>query len=150
MLHRLIYFSERDRSCGDVRALVREAAERNRRRGITGLLIADDRCFLQMLEGHRNAVSSLFQTISRDTRHRNIVLVDVEETDDLCSSDWAMERMDDARRVAETWRKIDFNRAFDPWSMSAEEIRTFFAMVMVDLNKARNAPPQLAARAANE
>ena len=150
MLQRLIYFSERDRSCLDVRTLVREAADRNRRRGITGLLIADDRCFLQMLEGHRNAVSSLFQTISRDTRHRNIVLVDVEETDDLCSSDWTMGQMDDKRRIAETWRKIDFKRAFDPWSMTAEEIRTFFNMVMYDLNQARNTPAQLAARAAND
>ena len=138
MLQRLIYFSERDRSCVDVKDLVSRSAELNRRRNITGLLVADDRCFVQMLEGHRNSVSSLFQTISRDTRHRNIVLVEVSEIEEYAAPDWGMHRLDDAGQIQSAWGRIsDKDRTFDPWSMDAEEIKDFLAIVQYDLTMAR-------------
>lgn len=138
MLQRLIYFSERDRSCVDVRNLVADAAERNRRRNINGLLVADDRCFVQLLEGHRNAVSSLFQTISRDARHRNIVLVEVLEIAELGQAHAAMSRLDDKRQIDQAWRRVsNYDRTFDPWSMSADEIKDFLAVVAYDLAMAR-------------
>lgn len=138
MLQRLIYFSERDRACINVRDLAAAAAERNRRRGITGLLVADDRCFVQVLEGHRNAVSSLFLEICKDPRHRNIVLVEVCEIEELSHPDWGMTRLDDSGKIAATWRRIHTDRVFDPWSLSAEEIKDFMALVAYDMQAARD------------
>lgn len=137
MLQRIIYFSERDRSCDDVRMLVMEAAERNRRRNITGLLVADDRCFVQMIEGHRNAISSLFQTISRDTRHRNIVLVEAVEIEEMSQPDWGMTRLDDKGKIAATWKRVKHDRVFDPWSMSVRDVKDFLALVAYDLVAAK-------------
>ncbi|MGE0046776.1 MAG: BLUF domain-containing protein, partial [Hyphomonadaceae bacterium] len=81
MLNRLVYFSERLPECDDaaLEEIVALAAPRNRARDITGLLIADRRAFIQILEGPRTAVSLLFQDISRDARHRNVVLVEFTE-----------------------------------------------------------------------
>ncbi|MBC7768042.1 MAG: BLUF domain-containing protein [Phycisphaerales bacterium] len=139
MLQRLIYFSARGAGCEDITALVAESAARNRTRGITGMLIADDAYFLQVLEGPRPIVSRLFQTISRDPRHSDVVLVEAEEIRQQVYPDWGMTQLDDVAKIAGLWWRVSSERPFDLASMKCREIKDFLRLVSFEMIGARPA-----------
>jgi methanogenic corrinoid protein MtbC1 len=56
----------------DLQALVGKARKRNRSLGITGMLLFEDGCFLQTLEGPPDKLDTLWASIKRDTRHDHI------------------------------------------------------------------------------
>ena len=53
--------------------LLKESVERNRRAGITGLLLYKDGSFMQAIEGDEAAVIALFSRISHDSRHHHVI-----------------------------------------------------------------------------
>jgi hypothetical protein len=57
----------------ELREMLKGSVQRNRRAGITGLLLFKDGCFMQALEGEEDAVKNLFAKICRDPRHHGIV-----------------------------------------------------------------------------
>ncbi len=85
MLHAILYRSVATHAFGDLslRALTVRAAQRNRARGVTGVLLhgthshVDDipGAFLQWLEGPEEAVRGLFESIAEDPRHQNVDIV---------------------------------------------------------------------------
>lgn len=56
----------------DLEILVAKARARNRQLGITGLLMFEDGCFLQSLEGPPGALNKVWASIRRDGRHDHI------------------------------------------------------------------------------
>jgi hypothetical protein len=62
----------------------------NRRDGITGLLYADNRRFLQALEGPADAVRAAFARIQADPRHRAVVILSSREVTEREFGEWAM------------------------------------------------------------
>lgn len=70
--------------------LLAKAREKNHRLGITGLLLYKDGDFIQLLEGEKAAVQSLFNTISADPRHANTIVLLEGESDKRLFSDWSM------------------------------------------------------------
>ena len=58
--------------------------------GITGLLLYSDGGFLQMLEGPRAAVESLYASIEHDTRHDEVTLVRAREQREREFPCWSM------------------------------------------------------------
>jgi hypothetical protein len=133
---RLTYFSTRA-SDVDASTLARQAAVTNKARGITGVLISDDRTFLQVIEGERNAVSDLFITLARDPRHRDIALVEAEPISGRAFPDWGMASLHDVTRIARLWATVDGSREFNPAAMTAREIRDFVRLVSFELLKVR-------------
>jgi hypothetical protein len=57
----------------DIDAIAATFADRNARRGITGILALDGDHVCQILEGPDEDVSSLFDTITKDRRHEGVV-----------------------------------------------------------------------------
>ena len=53
-------------------ALLRQSRGRNVERRVTGMLLHDDGRFLQLLEGAREDVVTLYAAIVADPRHRNV------------------------------------------------------------------------------
>ncbi|PLX37450.1 MAG: hypothetical protein C0606_03855 [Hyphomicrobiales bacterium] len=92
MVHRLIYFSSTAPSfqAPDVEDILSVARERNRRAGITGLLVYHDGNFLQILEGPRDAVEECFTRIQNDPRHDGIIRVVSEDVEERVFGDWEM------------------------------------------------------------
>lgn len=79
VMHRLAYRSTRSRSLSDdqvVDGIVLPAMEKNRRLDITGCLWCGKSNFLQILEGDRETVRSLFKTIENDARHHDVELLE--------------------------------------------------------------------------
>ena len=73
----IVYLSEREdtQTDRDVVEILRSSNDHNRQAGITGLLVYDGECFLQVLEGPRAEVSSLYADILGDDRHHNIITI---------------------------------------------------------------------------
>lgn len=70
--------------------ILRVSRERNTEAGVTGLLIAGGRRFLQGLEGANEAVESTFDRIRRDARHLGIVVLARQVVDERAFGNWAM------------------------------------------------------------
>ncbi|QJU60314.1 BLUF domain-containing protein [Sphingomonas sp. AP4-R1] len=93
----LLYISSVTRAASDelVGEILTTSRRNNAAAGVTGLLLYDGKRFLQALEGSETAVSTTYERIKRDTRHRGIVLL--------------------SSKIVET-------RSFGEWSMAAEKI----------------------------
>lgn len=92
MLVRLLYAS---RSAAPLQAQVIDAIlaqsrDRNPKLGITGMLCYSDDLFLQVLEGGRDEVCELYNTIVRDDRHTNVRLLSFEEIAERRFGSWTM------------------------------------------------------------
>ena len=71
--------------------LLYRARERNQQNGVTGLLLYKDRSFIQLLEGSREAIHTIFTVIKNDSRHFRLkVLIDCEPIHDREFPDWSM------------------------------------------------------------
>jgi hypothetical protein len=76
-LQRIIYKSEATLpiDLDVVLSIAEESEERNRRLGITGLLLATDGHFLQVLEGEQRPLDKVYLRITKDKRHTTIKVI---------------------------------------------------------------------------
>jgi hypothetical protein len=81
-------------SNAEIKALVEQAAEANRARRITGLLLLSGNRFLQVLEGPYAEVNRLFGTIMADPRHHSVELISFEPLESAYFEEWGMHLAD--------------------------------------------------------
>lgn len=91
-MYRLIYKS---RSTGKISwelidSILRHSQESNARDGISGVLLATNNCFLQVLEGPHEALNQTFMRIVRDGRHEKVQLISFNCMEKRIFGDWAM------------------------------------------------------------
>jgi hypothetical protein len=74
-LFQIVYKSTASESFSraDLKALLQDSVQRNAQSGVTGLLLHFDGTFMQTLEGEEPVVISLFEKISRDPRHHDVI-----------------------------------------------------------------------------
>ena len=91
-LHHLGYVSTQTRPLGrdEVLAILATAREYNHLYGVTGVLLHREGSFFQVLEGHEADVRSVFERISRDSRHERIELLFDETIAEREFPDWRM------------------------------------------------------------
>ena len=63
---------------------------RNTSMGITGALIFENNRFGQVIEGPRTQIENLWEKIQKDTRHKNIHLIDSRPIEHRSFSKWTM------------------------------------------------------------
>lgn len=76
----------------DIDGITEKAAAFNRRHSITGILAVEGERVCQILEGPREAVEQLFESIQRDQRHYGVVELDVSTIENPAFEDWGMVR----------------------------------------------------------
>lgn len=88
----------------DIDQIVETSQKNNPRRNITGMLVASGDLFYQLLEGPKKEIDSLYDRISKDPRHEQILLLESEVGDfDRICPDWAMQKVDlSLKSAAET------------------------------------------------
>ena len=88
----LVYISAARRlfSEDDLKALLEQSREKNKRLGITGMLLYKDGSFIQVLEGSDEAVTGLYRTIERDPRHHGVVELIRQQTEAREFPAWSM------------------------------------------------------------
>ena len=91
-MYRLIYKSRAKQRIDweTVRKLIRKSEENNEDAGITGVLLATETHFLQVLEGSFDQVNELFMRIVRDTRHDQVQLIAFDCVESRLFGGWAM------------------------------------------------------------
>ena len=71
-------------------AILTAARRINERLRITGALMFNAGCFVQLLEGPVGAVDQLFERIRTDPRHHDVVVLSRRPVSDRLFPDWAM------------------------------------------------------------
>ena len=122
MLVRLLYAS---RAAGSVdqeelQAILRQCKVHNPARGITGVLCFSDSIFLQVLEGGRSAVNTLYNRIVTDPRHRDVELLLYQEISERRFAGWSMGQVNLARLNPSLLLKYSATPQLDPYSVSGE------------------------------
>ena len=62
----------------------------NAQHGVTGVLCQGQGVFLQALEGERDTITSLYERISADRRHKNVEMIHCENITERRYGQWAM------------------------------------------------------------
>jgi hypothetical protein len=88
----LIYGSSAKKSMSseELLEILTRAREKNRRLGITGMLLYKGGNFLQVLEGEESAVRPLFETIKQDPRHHQVELIAQRPIAQRAFAEWEM------------------------------------------------------------
>ena len=76
-IYQIIYLSKTETDLSDevLEAILTQAQKNNSAQGLTGILLYENREFLQVLEGGYDAVKSALARISNDPRHNDMVLL---------------------------------------------------------------------------
>lgn len=91
-MYRLIYKSRSKKKIDwdMVTNIMNQSSVNNEKRNLTGLLLATNTHFFQILEGRFEDINSVFIRIARDDRHDNISLISFQVIDTRLFSGWGM------------------------------------------------------------
>ena len=112
-IYQIVYVSSAAEPIDDVAIdeLVATSEERNHCRNITGLLLHKNGRFMQFLEGPRDNVIELYESICRDTRHEGITVLRHRYIPHRQFPNWSM-RLADAGEIERRSGAI-FGRLFE-------------------------------------
>jgi hypothetical protein len=130
-LYRLVYcsrnriagsFADTDQAVQDILSVSRR---NNARLGVTGALMFNSGCFLQILEGVHDPLLDLFKHIERDNRHDEVSILTCEPVTERFFGNWSMafvgtKPSDVARR-----QSIAEESGYDPSKMSGDAVFKF-------------------------
>ncbi len=83
-------YSKKELSESELNGFLASIRRRNEIQNITGLLLYKDGAFIQIIEGERDIILNLFDSISSDSRHSNIVKLIEEPISKRAFPAWAM------------------------------------------------------------
>ena len=120
MLVRLMYASRATDTVNHeaLSAILRKSMANNPSVGVTGVLCSSGSIFLQVLEGGRSQVSALYNKITRDPRHHEVVLLSYEEISERGFAGWAMGQVNMARLNPALLLKYSEAAVLDPYAVS--------------------------------
>ena len=115
MAYQVIYSSQAaaPMSMAELEAILVDAREGNRRRGVTGALVYVDGVFLQILEGPRDVVKALMASIARDTRHAGLHVFHEAETDSPMFGSWKMAYLESSPSQLAAWLGLEGTASLD-------------------------------------
>lgn len=115
-LSRLIYVSRANVSSNDheaLRAMAGKDASLHSRDRITGLLLLANDCFVQIVEGSREALSRLLGQLHKDGLHGEINIVEMRPISQRQFSDWSLGWAVDASNGSEGFELLKDKLAGD-------------------------------------
>ena len=128
MLVRLMYVS---RALEAVRpetlnAILRKSTHDNPGVGVTGVLCFSGEIFLQVLEGGRSQISKLYNHITQDPRHTDVVLLSYEEIEERSFAGWSMGQVNMGRLNPALLLKYSEAAVLDPYAVSGRVSMALF------------------------
>lgn len=124
ILSSLTYISRANEnlSTKDLNNLLQQAEQNNRERGITGVLMFDNRYFMQTVEGSRTQINHLLSRLIADTRHYDVQLVDSREIPFRSWANWSLNFVTQSKVQNEVLLKYAIGAEFDPYLLNGESI----------------------------
>ncbi|MEY3996307.1 MAG: hypothetical protein RL344_650 [Pseudomonadota bacterium] len=125
MLVRLLYISRlnnlSDAAVTELtESILSTSRQHNTAKGITGVLIYNNTIVMQLLEGGREQVNALYNTISQDKRHSDVVILDFEEIAHRKFSDWSMGQVNLTKVNPSLLLKYSDTIQINPYMMSGK------------------------------
>lgn len=122
MLVRLLYASRPTdkNTAASVEAIVAKSRTYNPEHGITGILCHSGDIFMQVLEGGREAVNQLYNTLITDPRHRDVIVLQYEEVTERRFSGWTMGQVDLNKVNLSVVLKYSEKAVLDPYAVSGK------------------------------
>ncbi len=122
MLVRLLYASRAAQplTAETVEIILTQSRAHNPEQGVTGILCYSGDIFMQVLEGGRDAVCELYNTIARDERHRNVRLLSYEEISERRFANWTMGQVNLAKVNPSLMLKYAKKAELDPFNSSGQ------------------------------
>ncbi|GGX88421.1 BLUF domain-containing protein [Vogesella alkaliphila] len=119
MLVRLLYASRAAQpySAEVLDSILAQSHKHNPERGLTGILCYSGDIFIQVLEGGRAEVSSLYNSIVRDPRHQNVELLHFEEIRERRFANWTMGQVNLAKVNPSLLLRFSEKPQLDPFSV---------------------------------
>ena len=122
-LTRVIYASNHGGvDAGALDDILLRSRANNERDGITGVLVASEENFMQLLEGGRTVVAECFMRIMKDIRHQHIKVLLADEAGFRLFSKWSMHCVDTSHAEQEILSRYRIDGTFDPAGMSQAAI----------------------------
>lgn len=120
-LIRVVYISratfpkpEQDGIAPEVMKILHSSRVNNQTSGTVGMLYYGDGCFFQCLEGDRAKVQSLYRTLQKDSRHRDLKMLASEGIKRLSFPAWTMKYVPADDHMARLLEEHGFD-CFDPY-----------------------------------
>lgn len=120
MLVRLLYASRAAYKLSPdmIESILSQSRAHNPEHGITGVLCYSGDIFMQVLEGSRDAVCELYNTIVRDDRHQGVRLLSYEEITERQFANWTMGQVNLAKVNPSLMLKYAEKPNLDPFNCS--------------------------------
>jgi len=120
MLVRLLYASRatQPQNVSVYDSILEQSRAHNPQLGITGILCHSDNVFIQVLEGGRDEVCELYNTIARDRRHQEVRILSFEEIRERRFGAWTMGHVNLAKVNPSLLLKYGERAELDPFSCS--------------------------------
>ena len=120
MLVRLLYASRAvDKNSAElVNSIMTQARIHNPAQGLTGILCYSGDIFIQVLEGGREAVNTLYGSILRDPRHCQMQLLHFEEITERRFGSWTMGQVNLAKLNTSILLKYSELPELNPFAVS--------------------------------
>jgi hypothetical protein len=100
--------------------ILEQSHRNNPRRGITGLLCFTSDVFVQVLEGGRDEVCDLYNSIVRDDRHSQVRLLAYEEIAERRFGNWIMGQVDAKAVNPSLLLKYSKTASLDPFAVTGQ------------------------------
>lgn len=128
MLVRLMYASRAAKPLDgeELAQILRQSRANNARSGVTGLLCTSGGLFIQVLEGGRAAVNTLYNRLAADPRHTEVTLLAYDEISERRFAGWAMGQVNLGRLNPAVLLKYSESATLDPYSMSGAASAALF------------------------
>ena len=109
MLYRMIYSSEASGRIGtsELAEILDDARMGNEARNVTGVLIYVEGVFCQVLEGERDVLEDLAESIRRDARHKSMKVFHRSEVAVRTFDDWRMAYVDASVADMSRWAGLE-------------------------------------------
>ena len=122
MLVRLLYASRAVPAVDqeELLAILKKSKANNPKAGVTGVLCFSEGVFMQVLEGGRNAVNTLYNRIAADARHSEVVLLSYEEISERRFGGWSMGQVNMSRLNPALLLKYSECAKLDPYAVSGK------------------------------
>jgi len=103
-----------------VDSILAQSSSNNPPRGITGILVYTNDVFVQVIEGGRDDVGELFNSIVRDPRHTQVRLLSFEEIAERRFGNWTMGKVNVDRVNPALLLKYSERAELNPFACSSQ------------------------------
>lgn len=103
----------------NVARILLKSRTNNKKNGLVGVLYFGNGCFFQCLEGAAEAVDKLYETLLKDTRHKDLKVLSRKPIDALSFSSWNMKHVSLEDEMTKLLKSQGL-KTFNPYNFNAE------------------------------